>query len=96
MNRDLSPSISKSSKKLADTSDEHAIHTYRFFTALLLAAIYDNAGVLTLSPDAMQAAYDHLLSTNEEPVIRLLESADGATSASLLPYDGFPRKRNRN
>jgi hypothetical protein len=96
MNRDLSPSISKSSEKLADTSDEHAIHTYRFFTALLLAAIYDNAGVLMLSPDAMRAAYDHLLSTNEEPVIRLSDSADGGTTARLLPDTGFPENRNQN
>ena len=86
MNSDLSPSRSKSSEKLGVSSDEHAIHIYRLYTGLLLGAIYDNAGVLTLSPEAMQSAYDHLLYTNEEPVIRLVESA-GGVSASLLPYD---------
>ena len=87
MNSDLSPSWSKSSEKLGVSGDEHARYIYRFFTLFLLGAIYDNAGVLTLSPEAMQSAYDHLLYTNEEPVIRLVESAGGGLSASLLPYD---------
>ena len=87
MNSDLSPSRSKSSEKLGVSSDEHAIHIYRFFTLFLLGALYDNAGVLTLSPAAMRSAYAHLLYTNEEPVIRLVESTGGGVSVSLLPFD---------
>ena len=87
MNGDLSPSRSKSSEKLGVSGDEHAIRTYRFFTLLLLGALYDNAGVLRLSPEAMRSAYAHLCSTNEEPVIRLVESTGGAVSVRLLPYD---------
>jgi hypothetical protein len=87
MNSDLSPSRSKSSEKLGVSSDDHAIHIYRLFTKLLLGAIYENAGVLTLSPAAMRSAYDHLLYTNEKPVIRLVESTGGGVSASLSPYD---------
>jgi hypothetical protein len=87
MNSDLSPSRSKSSEKLGVSSDEHAKRIYRFFTLFLLGALYDNAGVLTLSPEAMRSAYAHLLYTNEEPVIRLVESAGGGVSVRLLPYD---------
>jgi hypothetical protein len=85
MNSDLSPSRSKSSEKLGVSSGEHATHAYRLFTRFLLGAIYENGGVLTLSPAAMRSAKDHLLYTNEEPVIRLVESAGGGVSASLLP-----------
>ena len=87
MNSDLSPSRSKSSEKLGVSNDEHAILVYRLFTRLLLGALYDNAGVLTLSPEAMRSAYAHLLYTNDEPVIRLVESARGGVSVSLLPHD---------
>jgi hypothetical protein len=87
MNSDLSPSRSKSSEKLGVSSDEHAMHIYRFFTLFLLGALYDNAGVLTLSPEAMRSAHAHLLCTNEEPVIRLVESAGGGVSVRRWPYD---------